>query len=87
MNDKHEKAESGSEAHIQSNDRLCASIKKPVHSDIEKYDLFLLYSPSLECWFAAYDGDKGAAWYRWDGTDFKMLMHPSELPRDLKEVT
>lgn len=56
---------------------------KPVHGDIEKYDYFLCYSESKNCWYAAYDADKGAVWYRWDGNTFN-LINRRDLPTDIK---
>lgn len=55
---------------------------KPKSEDIEKYNYFLCYSESRNCWYAAYDADKGAAWYRWDGNNFHLISR-NELPRDL----
>lgn len=55
---------------------------KPTHEDINKYNYLLCYSKSENCWYAAYDADKGAAWYKWDGNEF-CLTDRRHLPKDL----
>lgn len=57
---------------------------KPIHPDIAKFGYSLLYSPSNDIWYAAYDTEKGSAWYKWTGEEFEFLMDTHALPTDLK---